>query len=102
MLLRSNLFHCLQLPIHSMLEAGDPNTIPGTLKFGGLMLLCSKLFYCLWLPIHQKLEGGDPNVVFGSCSPEARAASQQTLSIVSGSPSIQCQRDVTHMLSWEP
>ena len=51
---------------------------------------------------HQMLEGGDPNVVFGSCSPEAKAASQQTLSIVSGSSSIQCQKDVTHMLSWEP
>ena len=38
------------------------------------------------------LEGGDPNVVFGSCSPEAKAALQQTLSVVSGSPST---RDVT-------
>ena len=37
------------------------------------------------------LEGGDPNAMLGVMKvTEANAASQQTLFIVSGSPSIQC------------
>ena len=56
----------------------------------GLMLLRSKLFYCLRLPIHPMLEGGDPNAMLGVMKvSEANAASQQTLFIVSGSPSMQ-------------
>ena len=30
LLLRSKLFYCLQLPIHPMLEGGDPNAIWGS------------------------------------------------------------------------
>ena len=56
----------------------------------GLMLLRSKLFYCLWLPINPMLGGGDQNAMLGVMKvSEANAASQQTLFIVSGSPSIQ-------------
>ena len=36
MLLRSRLFYCLQLPIHPMLEGGDPNAILGVIKVMGV------------------------------------------------------------------
>ena len=36
MLLRSRLFYCLQLPIHPILEGGDPNAILGVIKVMGV------------------------------------------------------------------
>ena len=82
----ANSFYCLRLPIHPLLEGGDPNAMLGVHKSPwGLMLLRSKLFYSLRLPIHPMLGGGDLNGMLGVI-----AASQQTLFIVSGSQSIEC------------
>ena len=59
-------------------------------SLGRLLLLRSILFYCLRLPIHPLLEGGEPNDILGVTKVLGlKAASQQTLFIVSGSPSIQ-------------
>ena len=45
------------------------------------------------------LEGGDPNAMLGVMKvSEANAASQQTLFIVSGSPSIHCKREVNQII----
>ena len=56
----------------------------------GLLLLYSKLFL-LSLAIHQMLKGGDPNAMLGVMKVlGSNAASQQTLFIVFGSPSIHC------------
>ena len=35
MLLRSKLFYCLRLPIHPLLQGGDPNTMLGVIKVLG-------------------------------------------------------------------
>ena len=59
----------------------------GVTEVLGIMLLRNKLFYCLRLPNHPMLEGCDPNAIGGNRSPGVNAASQQTIFIVSGSPS---------------
>ena len=47
--------------------------------------------YCLRLPIHAMIEGGELNDMLGVIKVlGVKAASQQTLFIVSGFPSIQC------------
>ena len=75
----------------------------GASKFGGLMLLRSKLFYCLWLPIYSMLERGEPNAMLGVIKARrVSAALQQTLFIVSGSPSNPILGEVNKMLCWEP
>ena len=59
-------------------------------SLGGKCCFAANSFYCLQLPIHPMVEGGDPNAMLGVMKVlEANAASQQTLFIVSGSPSIQ-------------
>ena len=65
------------------------------------MLLRSKLFYCLRLPIQAK--GGDRNDTPGVIVvPGFNAASQQTLFIISGSPSNPILGEVNQMLFfWE-
>ena len=92
MLLRSKLFYCLRLPIYPMLEGGDPNAMLGVIiVLEGYCCFAANSFYCLRLPIHPILEGGDPNAMLVVMKvSEANAASQQTLFIVSGSPSIHC------------
>ena len=85
---QQTLFYCLRLAIHLMLERGDQNAMLGVMKVLRILLLRSKLFYCLRLPIHPLLEGGEPNDILGVTKVlGVSAASQQTLFIVSGSPS---------------
>ena len=45
-------------------------------------------------------EGGDPNAIGGNRSPGVNAASQETIFIVSGSPSNPIFGEVTQMLCW--
>ena len=66
MLLRSILFNCLRLPIHPLLEGGEPNDMLGVTKFLGVKAaLQQNSFYCLRLPIHAMIEGGEPNDMLG-------------------------------------
>ena len=62
----ANSFYCLRLPIHALLEGGDPNAILGVMKvLGGYCCFAANSFYCLRLPIHPMLGGGDPNAMLG-------------------------------------
>ena len=55
---------------------------------GGYCCFAANSFYCLGLPIHPMLEGGEPNDMLGVIKVlEVNAAMQQTIFIVSGSPS---------------
>ena len=60
----ANSFYCLRLPIHPMLEGGDPNA-GGHRSSAGCCCFAANSFYCLRLPIHPMLEGGDPNAMLG-------------------------------------
>ena len=91
MLLCSKLIYCLRLPIHSMLEGGDPNVKLGVMKVPRIMLLRSQLCLLSLAPYRSNAKGRYPKCyAWGLGSPEDNAASQQILFIVSGSPSIQC------------
>ena len=93
MLLRSRLFYCLQLPIHPILEGGDPNAILGVIKVMGVNAASQQTLFIVFgrLPIHPILGGGDQNAMLGTMKISGtNAASQQTLFIVSNSPSIHC------------
>ena len=55
----ANSFYCLRLPIHPMLEGGDPNAMLGGHKSPwGLMLLRSKLFLLSIAPNLANAGGG--------------------------------------------
>ena len=91
MLLRSKLFYCLRLPIYSMLERGEPNPMLGVIKARRVSAASQQTFLLSPAPHPSNAKGRGPKSnASGHESAGDNAASQQTLFIVSGYPSIQC------------
>ena len=62
----ANYSYCILLPIHPLLEGGDPNAmLRGHESLRGKCCFATNSSYRLRLPIHPMLEGGNPNVMLG-------------------------------------